>query len=386
MPWQECTVMDQRQDFVALAHREGVNMRELCRRFGISAKTGYKLLRRYEQDGVRSLADRSRRPQHSPRQTAPAIVDAICALRREHDKGGGRKIHHRLLRDGWGDVPAPSTITAILKREGLLYTAQRPLTGTFRRFEHAAPNDLWQLDFMGHKPLQQGRLHPLTLLDDHSRYLLTLVATDVEDLATVQPILIACFQQVGLPWAILTDNGPPWGRQGAPEWTRFEVWLLRLGIDVRHGRPCHPQTQGKVERLHGTIGTDVFGTRVFADLDRTQRAFDTFRTVYNHDRPHESLDYAVPADRYRMSTRPYPATLPEISYADDAQVRLVGYNGTISVAGYRVQVGKAFAHLPVAVVPRATDGQFRVQFCHRQLGTFDLRTLDKAASRCYLCP
>lgn len=386
MPWQECTVTDQREDFVALATQEGVNMCELCRRFGISPKTGYKLLHRYAQGGVAGLADRSRRPHTSPRQTPPEMVARICALRREHP-WGGRKIHHRLIRDGVANVPAPSTITAILKREGLLVIDTRPVTGTFCRFERAAPNELWQMDFMGHKPLQHGgRVHPLTVVDDHSRYLLTLVAAGNEQQATVQPALITCFRQYGLPWAMLADNGPPWGTMDKAGWTQLEVWLLRLGITLVHGRPLHPQTQGKVERLHGTLATDVFGTQVFADLGCTQTAFDAFRVVYNHDRPHESLAYAVPADRYRMSARPYPETLPEITYADDAQVRVVGGNGTISFAGRRIQIGEAFRGLPVGVVATATDGVYRVQFGQQALGQLDLRQLRKGPSRCYLCP
>lgn len=386
MPWQECTVIDQRQDFVALATQEGVNRRELCRRFGISPKTGYKLLHRVAEEGTAGLTDRSRRPQYSPTQTPPAVVEAICALRRKRG-WGGRKIHHRLIRDGVANVPVPSTITAILNREGLLTTGERSVTGTFCRFERATPNELWQMDFMGHKPLQHGgRVHPLTVLDDHSRYLLTLVAADNERQATVQPVLITCFRQYGLPWAMLADNGPPWGTMDKPGWTQLEVWLLRLGIALRHGRPLHPQTQGKVERLHGTLATDVFGTQVVADLDRAQTAFDAFRQVYNHDRPHESLDYAVPSDRYRLSERPYPETLPEISYADDAEVRRVNSSGAIRVGRRCVHIGEAFRGLPVGVVATATDGVYRVQFCQQLLGHLDLRTLAPDASRCYLCP
>lgn len=378
--------MDQRRAFVALATQAGVNRRELCRRFGISPKTGYAVLRRVAAEGDAGLVDRSRRPQTSPTRTAPEVVAQIRALRQAHPTWGGRKLHHRLRQLDGDPVPAPSTITAILRREGLLPAGERPPTGTFRRFEAPAPNTWWQMDFMGHRPLHQGRVHPLTILDDHSRYLLALQAAGNERLATVQTSLIACFRQYGLPWAILTDNGPPWGTKGTADWTHCAVWLLRLGIDLWHGAPYHPQTQGKVERLHRTIAADVFGGQVFPDLARTQTAFTTFRTVYNHDRPHHALDQAVPATRYRMSERAYPETLPEITYADDAQVRIVGYNGTISFAGRRIQVGEAFRGLPVAVIPTATDGRYRVQFCHQEIGQVDLRHLAKGESRCYLCP
>ncbi len=372
MPIREYTVMDQRRDFVALAEQEGANRRELCQRFGISSTTGYRLLRRYAQEGEAGLADQSRRPRTSPGQTPPAMVTRVCAVRRAHPSWSGRKIHHFLRGTGLADVPAPSTITAILKREGLLIPPMRPVTGAFRRFEHAVPNDLWQMDFMGHRPLQQGRVHPLTIVDDHSRYLLTLQAAADEHQDTVQAALTACFRQYGLPWAILADNGPSWGLMGKPGWTQLEVWLLRLGIALWHGAPYHPQTQGKVERLHGTLATDVFGVHIFPDLARTQVAFDAFRQCYNHDRPHEALQYAVPASRYRMSERSYPAVLPAIVYADDAQVRQVGYNGTISFGGHRVRIGEAFRGLPVGVYATRVDGVFRVRFCQQELGRIEL--------------
>ena len=391
MPWQECTVMESRREFVMLATQEGANIRALCRRFDISPKTGYTWLARVAAEGDAGLADRPRRPHRTPRATVPPLAKLLCDVRRAHPSWGGRKIHHILRRHHCPGVPAPSTITRILGGADLLHPAREaPATG---RFERAVPNDLWQLDFMGHRPLHHGRVHPLTLVDDHSRYLLTLSATDRENLATVQAVLTACFRRWGLPWAILTDNGSPWGHEQtrqdrrihARAWTRFEVWLLRLGITVTHGRPAHPQTQGKVERVHGTIATDVFGTQVFADLAAAQAAFDAFRRCYNHDRPHEALGWAVPAERYAASPRGYPETLPELAYADDAAVRVVTNRGAISFRGYPLQVGKAFGGQRVGIVPTAVDGQFRILFAHQPIGRFDLRTMDKASSRCYPC-
>jgi transposase InsO family protein len=380
--------MESRRAFVMLATREGANIRELCRRFGISPKTGYKWIHRYAEAGVAGLADRSGGPHASPRETPPEMVDRVCAMRRDPQRRtwGGRKIHHALIRDAVAGVPAPSTITRILGDADLV-RAEPAHTAT-SRFARAAPNDLWQLDFMGHRPLRTGRVHPLTVLDDHSRYLLTLTATGREDLATVQGILTACFRQWGLPWEVLTDNGSPWGheQQRTRAWTRFEVWLLRLGVTVTHGRPAHPQTQGKVERVHGTIAADVFGTQVFADLAAAQTAFDAFRATYNHDRPHEALAWAVPAERYDVSPRRFPETLPELAYADDAQVRIVAHNGALSFHGQRLRIGKAFGGQRVGIVPTAIDGQFRVLFAHQPIALIDLRSLDGTAPRCYPCP
>src|SRR5680860_719256 len=167
------------------------------------------------------------------------------------------------------------------------------------------------MDYMGHRDLVvAGRVHPLTILDDHSRVLLSLTACPHERLEPVWLLLHACFARYGLPRALLTDNGPPWGSSVGRGITRIEARLLRLGIELWHGRPFHPQTQGKVERIHGTISVDVFGTRTFRDLVAAQRAFDTFRDIYNLERPLEALDYAVPMSRMQPSPRPLPTVLP----------------------------------------------------------------------------
>jgi transposase InsO family protein len=374
MPWQEQTVEGQRRDFVALAQQEGANRRALCRQFGISAKTGYKLLRR-AQDGEVELRDHARRPHTSPTQTAPVIEAQVIALRQEHPAWGGRKIHHWLHRDGCPTVPAPSTITDILRRHGLL-TATDTHPRRWQRFEHPAPNDLWQLDFMGHVAMESARLHPLTLLDDHSRYALGLFACANQQLTVVQTHLTACFQRFGLPAALLTDNGPPWGSSGNGGITAFEAWVLRLGIRVVHGRAYHPQTQGKVERLHRTIAAEVTRFRPLPDLATAQHAFDRFRTCYNHERPHEALDYAVPASRYQSSPRPFPTTLPEIVYGPDDTVRRVRDQGAISFGNRSVFISRGLIGLPVAVRTTVTDGLFQVVFCAQQVATIDLRHPD----------
>lgn len=374
MPWQEQSVMSLRQEFVALAHQEDANIRELCRRSGISAKTGYKWLRR-DRDGADRLADRSRRPHTSPTKTAPDLEAQVVALRRAHPAWGGRKLAVVLARTGACPSLAPSTITTILHRHGLI-TPDVDAPRRWRRFEHAAPNDLWQLDFMGHRPVEDGqRVHPLTILDDHSRFALAVMACPHERQELVQPHLTACFQRYGLPWAILTDNGPPWGTSGAGGLTTLEAWLLRLGVDLWHGRAYHPQTQGKVERFHGTIAAEVFAHRRLPDLGACQPVFDAFRLIYNHERPHAALDLAVPASRYAPSRRAFPATLPEIVYGPDDQVRLVRDQGAISFQNHSWFISRGLIGLPVAVRPTTTDGQFQVFFCQRQVATLDLRVV-----------
>jgi Integrase core domain len=226
---------------------------------------------------------------------------------------------------------------------------------------------------MGHRGLGDGqRVHPLTLLDDHSRFALGLFACPHERQDLVRAHLTTCFQRYGLPQAILTDNGPPWATSGGGGLTALEAWLLRLGIEVWHGRVYHPQTQGKVERLHGTIAAEVFAHRHFPHLAACQPAFDAFRVTYNRERPHEALGYAVPISRYTPSSRPFPATLPEIGYGPDDQVRLVRDQGAISFHNRSYFISRGLIGLPVAVRPTTTDGVFQVVYCQSEVATIDL--------------
>jgi transposase InsO family protein len=345
-------------------------MTALCRHFGISRKTGYKWRQRAaERDPL--LTDRSRRPLRSPWGTPPAIEERVLALRADHPAWGGRKLHHALARQGMVHPPAPSTITAILRRHGLLASASPPRD--FVRFEYAAPNALWQLDFMGHRPLDQGRVHPLTVLDDHSRFALAVAACGDEQQTTVKDRLTTLFRRYGLPHILLSDNGAPWGTAGMGGLTALEAWLLRLGVEVWHGRPRHPQTQGKVERFHGTLAAEVFGTRPFPDLATSQRAFDRFRTCYNHERPHEALAYAVPASRYQPSPRSFPETVPEVPYGPGDEVRIVTVHGSIQWRHRRYFVSRGLIGHPVAVRPTPDDGCWHIYFCQRLVATIDQR-------------
>jgi transposase InsO family protein len=216
-------------------------------------------------------------------------------------------------------------------------------------------------------------VHPLTGLDDHSRFALGLVACACERQEVVQTHLTACFRRYGLPRAILTDNGPPWGTSGAGGITALEAWLLRLGVELWHGRAYHPQTQGKVERFHGTIAAEVFAQRSLPDLAAAQRRFDAWRRVYNGERPHQGLAFAVPLDRYTSSPRPFPETLPPLVYGPDDQERRVRDQGAILFAGRAYFVSRGLAGQRVAVRPTPTDGVFAVVYCTRQIATIDRR-------------
>jgi transposase InsO family protein len=286
---------------------------------------------------------------------------------------GGRKIARAMANGGAVEVPAPSTITAILRRHGKLNQRGCEHPGPCQRFERAAPNELWQMDFKGDFATGRGRCHPLTVVDDHSRYALAIGACADQQDASARHWLTGAFRRYGLPLAMLMDNGPPWGDTGRQRQTRFTVWLMRLGIKVSHGRPYHPQTQGKDERFHRSLKAEVLAGRSFADLAHCQHAFDRWRPIYNTQRPHEALGLAVPAARYRVSPRPYPETLPALEYAAGDLPRKADGNGKITFKGREWRIGKAFAGQLVALRPTLGDGVFTVHYCAHHIATLDLR-------------
>jgi transposase InsO family protein len=375
MPWQTRDTMHLRREFIELATQEGANRRALCRRFGISPKTAYKWLHRAQQSDAPALVDRSRRPHHSPTRTPPELEAAVLGVRAQHTAWGGRKIARRLVDLAMAH-PAPSTVTGILRRHGCLTEDTRAPSVPWVRFEHPEPNQLWQIDFKGYFDTLRERCHPLTLLDDHSRFNLTLQACQRTGASSIEPRLTAVFRRYGLPLRINGDNGAPWGapREAAHGLSRLVVWLIRLGVIVSHSRPYHPQTNGKDERFHRTLQAEVLNGRGFANLAAVQRAFDDWRTVYNCERPHEALGLSTPASRYRPSPREFPEPLPAIEYGPNDTVYRVPPNGWLRIAGRRIKVSNALTGLPIGVRPSATeDGVLEFYFCHQRFMRWDLR-------------
>jgi transposase InsO family protein len=374
MPFGNRSVMEQKLEFVRLASAAGANVSALCRRFGIGRTLAYKLIARYRAEGDAGLAERSRQPRSSPRRSTPEVEAAALSVRAANPAWGGRKIALVLSRAGMG-CPSPSTVTGILRRNGIELGLQGGGAKPFIRFEHEAPNDLWQMDFKGHVALRTGRLHPLTVLDDHSRFSIVLSACADQTTQTVQTRLIAAFRRYGLPWRIATDNGPPWGDGGRNNFTLLTVWLIEANVAVSHSRPCHPQTLGKEERFHRTLKAEVLQGPPFADLAKAQDAFDRWRHVYNAERPHQGIADAVPRDRYRVSQRQYRETVEPFEYATGDLVRRVQQQGFVSVLGRSIRLCKAFAGKSVAFRPAATDGVFDAWFRHQKIETIDLNAL-----------
>jgi transposase InsO family protein len=348
MPWKVDPVPELRIALVHAVRSAGLPVAEAARRVGVSRKTAFKWLARHDAEPDRPLDDRSRRPAHSPART-PDDVERLVLEARDRWGWGPRKLRAVLAGDG---RPAPPirTIAAILRRHGRVAP---PLpaepTPPLQRFERPRPNDLWQLDHKGPLEIARRRVVPLSVLDDHSRYLLALKPCLDQSYATTQAVLWDLFGDVGLPESILCDNAFS-ARNTSVGLSRFDAWLIRLGIHPIHGRPYHPQTQGKVERFHGTLEAELW-PRVRRDsLDHFAADLDDWRPVYNTIRPHESLGDEPPVCRWRPSERRRPAELPEVIYPADAEVRVVGLGGDIRWHRARVLVGQGLAGERVRVV------------------------------------
>jgi len=387
MPWKETTKMELKAEFVMLADQPNANMSQLCRRFDISRPTGYKWLRRYRAEGLAGLAERPRRPHSSPNKT-PAAIEALVVEARRRDPGwGGRKLRCHLRNQAKSraieavpaQIPSASTITRILDRHGLLGAPENPSRrGRWQRFERARPNALWQLDFKGEFRLaNRAYCYPLTLVDDHSRFSLAVAACPDQRRQTVQGHLEQVFTRYGLPEAILTDNGPPWGaglgwRDWGPFYTGGAVWWMRLGIRVIYGRPNHPQGKGKNERFNRTLGDELLAHQQFADHRQAHHYMSDWRVRYNTVRPHQALDMAPPAARYQPSDRAFPEQLPPVAYSDAAATRKVTSQGKISFRGQRFTVGKAFSGYRLALRASSQPDTYEIYFCHQQIRTITL--------------
>lgn len=374
MPWKANSVESLRLEFVLFAQHEDCDMQQLCKRYGIAGKTGYKWIARYQAEGEKGLCDHSRRPHHSPNKTPDSLEEAVLKVRRDHEAWGGRKIKKVLVRRGYSVVPAPSTITDILRRHGRLDLQESEKHHAWKRFEREMPNRLWQMDFKGHFALaNRQRCHPLTVVDDHSRFAVGLQACGNEQMETVQSQLTGIFRHYGLPEAMVMDNGSPWGYGRDQEaFTELGVWLIRLGVRVLHSGLGHPQTHGKNERFNRTLKVELLQGRLFRDLEHCQRCFDQWRHGYNLERPHEALGMKTPAECYQPSDRSFPESLGAIEYGPEDIVRKVQWKGEIHFRNRTFLIGRAFHGYPVALRATKEAGVWDVYFCHQRITQIDL--------------
>lgn len=368
MPWKEETVEKLRETFIHLAIQEGSNISALCREYGISRRTGYKWLERY-REGL-PMKDKSKAPRYRPHKTPVETEELILTVRTKYPTWGARKILSHLLFKGNHDLPSPSTVTEILKRNGMISPEESAARKSTTRFVREFPNDLWQMDFKGHFEMQNGnRCHPLTMKDDHSRMLLCLDAHENERWDSVKGSLNRVFEEYGLPNSILCDNGAPWGncKNG---YTPFELWMMQLDILPIHGRPCHPQTQGKEERFHRTLNEDVLRRIAIKNLDHAQNVFDEYRYEFNHERPHGALNLDVPAKHYTASSRGLPSSWGEPEYDTGKTLRKVNFKGYISIQKHRYYLSETFIGKYLELVP---CGEKKISVCY---GNFQIAAID----------
>jgi putative transposase len=377
MPWRTSGPMDERFRFVRDALRDRFTMSELCARYGVSRRIGYKWLARYDAEGRRGLADRSHVPHHCPHKIQPAMEAWLIAERSAHPHWGARKLLAVLARrhpriESW---PAASTVADLLARRGLVHKRRsrrasvhpgvvRPVT--------VAPNDLWTADFKGQFRTGDGRYcYPLTLADQHTRYLLACRAVLSTQTVTAKPIFERAFREYGLPLAIRTDNGVPFATQALHGLSYLNVWWMRLGILHQRSRPGCPQDNGAHERMHRTLKRQAIKP-VRASCTAQQRNFDAFQHEYNVERPHERLNQETPASRYRASARAYPERLPALEYPGHFLVKKINTAGTFRFQQRVLYLANALVDQHVGL-EETDDGIWAIHFNNVLLATFDER-------------
>jgi transposase InsO family protein len=381
MPWKESSVMEERLRFVARL-LDGDGMSDVCREFGISRKTGYKIWGRYKDEGLEALSDRARRPVRYANQLPEQIERLIVETKREKPHWGARKIRELLVRRLNGDVriPARSTVHAVLDRHGLVSQARKrkvanKAVGT-PLSQAVGPNDLWCADFKGEFRLGDGRYcYPLTVTDQASRYLLLVEALESTREAPVIAAFLRLFRERGLPAAMRSDNGQPFASpNGLYNLSKLSVFWLRLGIALERIKPGHPQQNGRHERMHLTLKKETTRPPGMNSLQQQAR-FDDFLSEFNGERPHEALAMKTPAELYVPSSRPYTG-LPEVAYPFHDREVLVTACGRICMHRKKINISTVMAGQKLGI-KEVDDSIWLVSFMHYDLGYIDLeqRTL-----------
>lgn len=366
MPWKAMDVQEQKVKFVVAASRREKSLTALCQEFGISRPTGLLWRKRYEEKGVTGIAERSRRPRRSPEQTKPELERRVVELRGRYPDWGARKLRVLLARE---QVELTrSTIHRILLRHDLLREHDRH-PRAMKRFERGAPNELWQMDFKSPKGWNTS-VGPLSVLDDHSRYLLVLHAVRTNHAELVREQLQSAFIGCGVPQAMLMDHGVPWWSTQAPSGvTQLTVWLMKQGIRLHWSGLRHPQTQGKVERFHGALQRAL---QLRAPCQEPQAWLDAYRLEHNHVRPHEALDMKTPASVWHRSDRKYDPNPPRWEYPHAAKVLKVDSQGKLDAFGARWRIGRALRGEWVQL--ERVQQRVLVYYCQTLVRELDLQT------------
>ena len=378
MPWTVSGVVEKRKDFLAEFVSGDWTMSELCRMHGVSRPTGYAVLRRYAASGEQGLAERSHAPQRHPNQTPDEIEQLVLSLRRAHPLWGPRPLK-KILEDRNPQlaIPAASTIGAIVEREGL--TRHRPKRRRVEPYRQPfasveSPNDEWACDFKGWMRTTDGeRIDPLTISDSLSRYLLRCQAVDKTDTARVQAVFEAAFREYGMPWAVRSDNGPPFASCAVAGLSRLSVWWIKLGIVPQRIEAGHPEQNGRHERMHRTL-KEATALPPKANRRMQQRAFDQFRREYNEVRPHQGLAMETPDSVYRSSPRLFPGRVPEPEYDTTMKVRRVFKHGQFFFNQHDVFLSKVLDGERIGLLP-IDDRYLRIYLAWYPIARLDTKTM-----------
>jgi transposase InsO family protein len=365
--------MEQREKFVRAALTQEQPMAWLCGEFGISRKTGYKWLKRFEQSGLSGLADASRAAHSCPHRTSGLVTDKVLAYRAGRPFRGPRKLLWDLQRDvevPAAELPSVSTIADILKRHGLVEHKRRrrhwsrPGMGP----EVSEPNALWRMDHKGEFVMNHRKVLPLTVTDAATRKVLLVEPAETTSVADAQARLTRLFVDVGLPLAVQSDNGPPFGSHGLGGLSRLSVWLIRLGIRVYRSRPARPTDNGAHERMHGAMVAEALrGAQRASD---PKAVLERWQAYYNSERPHEALGMRTPDELWLPSPREMPARLPEVNYPGWFEVRRVRTDGTIKFRGEHVYLSESLCGQSVGL-EQVDDGVYLLHFASLTLATIN---------------
>ena len=376
MPWKETTMINERTEFALSSLQAGVNFTQLCARYGISRRTGYKWKQRYLADGASAMTDKSRRPTNSPNQLTELEVCRITRLHERHKHWGPKKIH-KLYSDRYTPVPSQSTFKRIFDKCGWVKKRTRRKSSETGRLASGLKaedcNDVWTVDFKGWWRTGNGqRCEPLTVRDEHSRFLLTVQSMQTTKTEAVREVFERLFKAYGLPKAIRSDNGSPFASSNAVlGLSRLSVWWVALGIDLERGRPGKPQDNGPHERMHLDIRNEL-ECHAQEDLKTQQSAFDIWTHTFNQERPHEALGMQCPAQIYKPSIRTYSGTPENIVYPGKI-ARVVNNRGYISLHGSKIPISTALTGWSVGLLPIDND-TYDVFFARLRLGYIEKST------------
>ena len=383
MAWHERTKEAMREEFVkkVLEHKD--TKTALCREYGISRPTGDKWIQRYLEN--EPLCDQSRKPHITANRISDNMESLIVQYRLKYPVFGAAKLRRIMLNDGVTSVPCAKTINNVLNRHGLITREASQAATPYTRFNKSRSNEMWQADYKGHFRMENAqRCHPLNIIDDYSRFNLCCEAQSTETFQEIQPVMIRLFREYGMPETFLCDNGNPWGTSQSVGFTAFEVWMMELGILVLHGRPRHPQTQGKDESFNRSFTRECLKLQTFQNMNDAQQKFDAYRQLYNNIRPHHALEMAVPSSRYEKSQREYPKEIIPWEYGDGYTVVKVKDTGYFNFRGQGYFLSEGFRGKKIGIRASHIVGQFTLEFRQFKIARLDPEQRVITSRRAYL--